>query len=331
MRASHGGAQCGSVPSLSSSLSSAATPPVASLVVPAGESTNTGAAATSEAPNAGMVKWMKGISWVVVIMFNAAGLNRLVNHFIQEFKNKKDLSSSNPRALHRLQTACKCTKCTLFLAMQTILEIGSLYEGINFMSVLTHAHFEGLCSGLFHNTLEPIEKVLQDSKIFLPAVGCATGEATSCLSKDESCRECWTRGSMSLQDQLRFMIEKMQSGGAGWDGEDNFKDLCSNLFRNTLKPVEKVLQDSKIDKGNIHHDEIVLVSSSTRISCIIKPVSDFFNSKESNKSITSDEVVAYSTAVQAAILSCTLLRRHGTSSFSMSFLSHSVSRPLVVS
>ncbi|OJA17406.1 hypothetical protein AZE42_13463 [Rhizopogon vesiculosus] len=220
---------------------------------------------------------MKGISWVVVIVFNAAGLNRLVNHFIQEFKNKKDLSSSNPRALRRLQTACKRTKRTLFSAMQTILEIGSLYEGIDFVSVLTHAHFEGLCGGLFRNTLEPIEKVLQDSKIFLPAVGC----------KDESCRECWTRGSMSLQDQLCFTIEKMQSGGAGRDGEDNFEDLCSNLFHNTLEPVEKVLRDSKIDKGNVH--EIVLVGSSTRISRIIKPVSDFFNSKESNKSITSDE------------------------------------------
>ncbi|OAX38290.1 hypothetical protein K503DRAFT_170783 [Rhizopogon vinicolor AM-OR11-026] len=54
MRASHGEARRGGASSLPSSLSSAAAPPVASPVVPAGESANTSAAATSEAPNTGM-------------------------------------------------------------------------------------------------------------------------------------------------------------------------------------------------------------------------------------------------------------------------------------
>ncbi|KAH8794365.1 heat shock protein 70 [Flagelloscypha sp. PMI_526] len=101
--------------------------------------------------------------------------NRFVNHFVQEFKrkHKKDLSS-NPRALHRLHTACERAKHTLSL-------------------------------------------------------------------------------------------------------------------RGTLNPVEKVLRDSKIDKSNVH--EIVFL------------VSDFFNSKEPNKSINPDEAVAYGAAVQAAILS----------------------------
>ena len=80
-----------------------------------------------------------------------------------------------------------------------------------------------------------------------------------------------------------------------------FEELCQDLFRGTLDPVEKVLRDSKIDKSNVH--EIVLVGGSTRIPRIIKLVSDFFNGKEPNKSINPDEAVAYGAAVQAAILS----------------------------
>src|SRR3984885_8779671 len=147
--------------------------------------------------------------------------NRLVNHFVQEFKrkNKKDLSS-NPRAVRRLRTACERAKRTLSSAAQTSIEIDSLFEGIDFYTSLTRARFE---------------------------------------------------------------------------------ELCQDLFRSTLDPVEKVLRDSKIDKANVH--EIVLVGGSTRIPRIVKLVSDFFNGKEPNKSINPDEAVAYGAAVQAAILS----------------------------
>ncbi|KAH8993061.1 heat shock protein 70 family [Lactarius hatsudake] len=67
----------------------------------------------------------------------------------------------------------------------------------------------------------------------------------------------------------------------------HFKELYQDLFRSTLEPVEKVLRDSEIDKANVH--EIVLVGGSTHIP--------------PNKSINPDEAVAYSAAVQAAILS----------------------------
>ena len=164
--------------------------------------------------------------------------NRLVNHFVQEFKrkNKKGLTflsalnelvtdytidlSSNPRAVRRLRTACERAKRTLSSATQTSIEIDSLFEGIDFYTSLTRARFE---------------------------------------------------------------------------------ELCQDLFRSTLEPVEKVLRDSKIDKNNVN--EIVLVGGSTRIPRIVKLVSDFFNGKEPNKSINPDEAVAYGAAVQAAILS----------------------------
>nr|AQL57189.1 heat shock protein 70E [Thysanoessa inermis] len=80
-----------------------------------------------------------------------------------------------------------------------------------------------------------------------------------------------------------------------------FEELCSDLFRGTLEPVEKSIRDAKMDKSAIH--EIVLVGGSIRIPKIQKLLQDFFNGKELNKSINPDEAVAYGAAVQAAILS----------------------------
>jgi L1 cell adhesion molecule like protein len=80
-----------------------------------------------------------------------------------------------------------------------------------------------------------------------------------------------------------------------------FEELCGDLFRSCLEPVEKVLRDSKLSKGDI--DEVVLVGGSTRIPKIQSLIQNFFNGKTLNKSINPDECVAYGAAVQAAILS----------------------------
>jgi L1 cell adhesion molecule like protein len=79
-----------------------------------------------------------------------------------------------------------------------------------------------------------------------------------------------------------------------------FEELCGDLFRSTLEPVEKALRDAKMDKSQIH--DIVLVGGSTRIPKVQKLLQDYFNGKELNKSINPDEAVAYGAAVQAAIL-----------------------------
>lgn len=42
-----------------------------------------------------------------------------------------------------------------------------------------------------------------------------------------------------------------------------FEELCSDLFKKTLKPVQQVLDDSGLKKSEI--DEVVLVGGSTRI------------------------------------------------------------------
>ena len=92
--------------------------------------------------------------------------NRMVNHFITEFKrkNKKDLSG-NARSLRRLRTACERAKRTLSSATETTIEIDSLFEGVDFFSSITRTKFEELCMDLFRGTLQPVEKVLTDSKI----------------------------------------------------------------------------------------------------------------------------------------------------------------------
>jgi len=92
--------------------------------------------------------------------------NRLVNHFTQEFKrkHKKDMTG-NPRAMRRLRTACERAKRNLSSSANASIEIDSLFEGVDFYSSITRARFEDLCADLFRGTLEPVEKVLRDSKI----------------------------------------------------------------------------------------------------------------------------------------------------------------------
>jgi len=147
--------------------------------------------------------------------------NRLVNHFVEEFKrkNKKDMRG-NARAMRRLRTQCERAKRTLSSSASTSIEIDSLFDGTDFFSSITRARFE---------------------------------------------------------------------------------ELCMDLFRGCLDPVEKCLTDAKLDKRSVH--EVVLVGGSTRIPKVQSLLQDFFNGKELNKSINPDEAVAYGAAVQAAILS----------------------------
>jgi L1 cell adhesion molecule like protein len=92
--------------------------------------------------------------------------NRLVDHFVGEFKRKhrKDMTQ-NQRALRRLRTACERAKRTLSSSAQAYIEIDSLFDGIDFNSTITRARFEDMCGDYFRKTVEPVERVLRDSKI----------------------------------------------------------------------------------------------------------------------------------------------------------------------
>ncbi|KAG8187883.1 hypothetical protein JTE90_002427 [Oedothorax gibbosus] len=109
--------------------------------------------------------------------------------------------------------------------------------------------------------------------------------------------------TLSSAHQARVEIESF------FDGEDfsetltraKFEELNMDLFRSTMKPVQKVLEDADLQKKDI--DEIVLVGGSTRIPKIQQLVKEFFNGKEPSRGINPDEAVAYGAAVQAGVLS----------------------------
>ncbi|CAG5088391.1 Oidioi.mRNA.OKI2018_I69.PAR.g11825.t1.cds [Oikopleura dioica] len=109
--------------------------------------------------------------------------------------------------------------------------------------------------------------------------------------------------ALSSTHSARIEIESF------FDGEDfsetltraKFEELNNDLFRGTLKPVQKVLEDGEMKKNEI--DEIVLVGGSTRIPKVQQLVKEFFNGKEPSKGINPDEAVAYGAAVQAGVLS----------------------------
>jgi len=79
-----------------------------------------------------------------------------------------------------------------------------------------------------------------------------------------------------------------------------FEELCADLFKKTLQPVQQVLDDSNMKKSEI--DEIVLVGGSTRIPKVQQLMKDFFNGKEPNRGINPDEAVAFGATVQGGIL-----------------------------
>merc|ERR1711887_324129 len=109
--------------------------------------------------------------------------------------------------------------------------------------------------------------------------------------------------ALSASHQVRIEIESF------FDGEDfsetltraKFEELNMDLFRSTMKPVEKVLADASLGKDDIH--EIVLVGGSTRIPKVQQLVKEFFNGKEPSRGINPDEAVAFGAAVQAGVLS----------------------------
>merc|ERR1711902_127766 len=109
--------------------------------------------------------------------------------------------------------------------------------------------------------------------------------------------------ALSAAHQVRVEVESL------FEGEDfsetltraKFEELNMDLFKGTLKPVQKVLEDADLTKKDI--DEIVLVGGSTRIPKVQSLVKEYFNGKEPSKGINPDEAVAYGAAVQAGVLS----------------------------
>jgi len=109
--------------------------------------------------------------------------------------------------------------------------------------------------------------------------------------------------SLSNQHQVRVEIESL------YDGIDfsepltraRFEELNNDLFRKTMGPVRKAMEDAGMKKTQI--DEIVLVGGSTRIPKVQALLKEYFDGKEPNKGVNPDEAVAFGAAVQGGILS----------------------------
>jgi len=80
-----------------------------------------------------------------------------------------------------------------------------------------------------------------------------------------------------------------------------FEELNLDLFKKTLQPVQKVLEDAELSKSEV--DEIVLVGGSTRIPKVQQLLKEFFDGKEPSRGVNPDEAVAFGAAVQGGILS----------------------------
>lgn len=109
--------------------------------------------------------------------------------------------------------------------------------------------------------------------------------------------------ALSSQQQARLEIEDLAEG---FDLSETltrarFEELNNDLFKKTMGPVARVMEDADLSKSEI--DEIVLVGGSTRIPKVQQLISEYFGGKEPSKGINPDEAVAYGAAVQGGILS----------------------------
>jgi len=109
--------------------------------------------------------------------------------------------------------------------------------------------------------------------------------------------------TLSAQHQARLEIEGLMEG---LDFSETltrarFEELNLDLFKKTLGPVQKVMEDADMGKSEV--DEIVLVGGSTRIPKVQTLLKDYFEGKEPSRGVNPDEAVAYGAAVQGGILS----------------------------
>jgi len=107
---------------------------------------------------------------------------------------------------------------------------------------------------------------------------------------------------LSSQTQTRIEIESFHGGQDLVETltRARFEELNIDLFKKTLGPVERVLEDAKLKKHQIA--EVVLVGGSTRIPKVQELLKNYFNGKEPNRGINPDEAVAYGAAVQGGVI-----------------------------
>ncbi len=92
--------------------------------------------------------------------------NRMVDYCLQELKRKyKKELTDNQRAMRRLRTSCERAKRTLSSSTVASIEIDSLIDGMDYNTTISRAKFEDMNMDYFRKCMEPVEKVIRDSKL----------------------------------------------------------------------------------------------------------------------------------------------------------------------
>nr|CAD2197609.1 unnamed protein product [Meloidogyne enterolobii] len=243
--------------------------------------------------------------------------NRMVNHFVAEFKrkHKKDLAT-NPRALRRFRTACERAKRTLSSSTQVSIEIDSLFDGIGFYT-------KNSVPILFRRTMDPVEKSIRDAKMDKSQIHAAgdthlggedfddrmvnhfVAEFKRKHKKDLATnpralrrfRTACERAKRTLSSSTQVSIEiDSLFDGIGFYTK-NSVPICSAELWIQLRSQFVMLRWTSLKFMTLFWLEARLEFLKSRSFC------QTFFGKEINRSINPDEAVAYGAAVQAAILS----------------------------
>jgi len=92
--------------------------------------------------------------------------NRMMNHFLEEFKRKNKVDiSGNPGSLTRLRTCCERAKRTLSFAVVATIEVNALFQGIDLSSSITRAKFDAINMDLFERCMEIVKRCFVDSEM----------------------------------------------------------------------------------------------------------------------------------------------------------------------
>ena len=205
--------------------------------------------------------------------------NRMVDHFIDEFKRKHQGSNpaSDARALHRLRRACERAKRRLSGAQHASIEIEGFFEGVDFCTSLSRTTFESLNMDLFRKCIETVDKMLRDA-------GFARNRPTPLFAAEQ--RLSWAKLVMSVSD-YHVLARVGEKHIAMADGGRDVVQVGGSMF--DAKPLV---------------DDVVLVGGCTRIPKIRGLLRDFAAQlpEPVRGEINPEEAAAYGAAIQAVIL-----------------------------
>ncbi|KAJ9540776.1 hypothetical protein OSB04_027282 [Centaurea solstitialis] len=118
--------------------------------------------------------------------------NRMVDHFIKEFKRKHNEDiSKNLKALGRLRVYCERAKRIISTAIETTIDIPCLVNGTDFSAKFTRAKFDEVNMDLFKKCIDHVKTCLKDAVMDKETIHevVLVGGSTRILKLEELLRE----------------------------------------------------------------------------------------------------------------------------------------------